>query len=96
MNSITVMLCYLIYASCTLSIDSYVCEHSWTNLGRVDYGNMCDQQRMELLIQGFNNVEYFLDEEKEFKDACEWQEVTCDDEQNVVRVEWHNFIIDFI
>ena len=59
-------------------------------LGRLDYLSMSQQALMECLVAQFNekSLQIFLDENKNFKDISEWGGVKCDDEGDVVQIEW--------
>ena len=59
-------------------------------LWKLDYGNMNDQQRMEVMIRDVNNKNDFLDEDGEYKDVCKWKGVECDSNSNVVKIYWYN------
>ena len=61
-------------------------------LGRLDYLSMSQQALMECLVAQLNekSLQIFRDENKNFKDISEWTGVKCDDEGDVVQIEWSN------
>ena len=61
-------------------------------LGRLDYLSMSQQALMECLVAQLNenSLQTFRDENKNFKDISEWDGVKCDDEGDVVQIEWSN------
>jgi len=61
------------------------------NLGRVDYGNMCDQQKMEKLVEGVEEVSFFMHDvdEGEFKEIANWPGVTSEENGDIVlEIDW--------
>lgn len=63
------------------------------NQSRVDYGNMCDQQRMEKLVEGVEYISMFLNDvdKGEYIDVCDWPGVTCsEDGVNVLEIHWRS------
>jgi len=69
--------------------------------GRLDYGNMSDQLRMEKLVENIDNREMFMkrrflkkvfgNKNVEYKDFCIWRGVQCDDEGvSVLEINWFN------
>jgi len=60
------------------------------NVGRVNYGTMCDMQRMEKLVEGLDDNSVFMNEEE----VCEWTGVTCDEEgENVLKIRWLHYVV---
>ena len=61
-------------------------------LGRLDYLSMSQQALMECLVAQINetSLRNFLDENKNFKDIDEWTGVKCNDEGDVVKIDWVN------
>ena len=59
-----------------------------TDLGRVDYSSLSDQILMEMLVEGFNEdaMKGYKDSSGDFLDVCQWANISCDKDQNVVRV----------
>ena len=83
-------LCFLLSIACALCVDPYKCGQGWKNLGRVNYFNMCDEQRMEKLIERLDDISMFMNnvEDGEFKDVFYWPGVTCsEDGVNVLKIE---------
>ena len=58
-----------------------------TPLGRVDHSSFDDQTLMELLIADFPDEckDYYRDEDG-YLDACDWEEVECDEAERVVQI----------
>ena len=59
-------------------------------LGKVDYGSMCDQQLLELVVNKAANKDLFLDNDGEYKEMTEWKGVECDKDGRVIKVNWVN------
>ena len=68
------MLCYLFCVGFVSSIDSDKPEHQSRNLGRIDFYNMCDQQRMEKLVEELGNISMFMNnvDDGDYKDVFDW------------------------
>jgi len=74
MKPLHVMTYYFASFACVLCIDPDKSGNLWRNLGRVDYGNMCDQQRMEKLVERLEDASMFMNyvDEGDYKDVCNW------------------------
>ena len=61
-----------------------------SHIGRVDTEALTDQARMELFIGGLvdSSKATFLDSNGDFLDVCEWEEVLCDPDGHVDRVDF--------
>ena len=61
-------------------------------LGRLDYLSMSQQALMECLVAQLNenSLQIFRDENKNFKDISEWTGVKCNDDGDVVQIEWND------
>ena len=53
------------------------------SLGRLDYDSLSDQALMEMLIDGMHahSEIIYLDENRNYKDVCEWYRIECTDER---------------
>ena len=71
-----------------LSIDS--------SSSRVDGYSLSDQDRMELLIDGFSSdsKQRYKNDKGFYIDVCEWNGVKCDSKGSITRVEYYN-TLDF-
>ena len=60
-----------------------------TQLERLDYSLMSDQSLMEMLICDFGEEakQQFQDSDGLFLDVCEWSFVSCDSDENVIKVK---------
>ena len=66
-------------------------------LGRFDRSSMTDQARMEKVFGDLDEDyirAYFLDENGDFLDTCEWRGVKCDSKENVVELEMPEMLTD--
>ena len=61
-----------------------------SHISRVDTEALTDQMRMELFIGGLvdSSKATFLDSTGDFLDVCEWEEVLCDPDGHVERVDF--------
>ena len=59
------------------------------HLGRLEYDYLNDQQRMEFLISKANNKKIFRDSHGNFLDTCEWDDITCVND-NVKVIAWNH------
>ena len=87
------MMCCLVSIACMFCMDIDEREGSRTNLGRVDYHNMCDQQRMEKLVEELGVISMFMNnvDDGDYKDVCDWPGVTCsEDGSSVLKINWYN------
>ena len=57
-------------------------------LGRVDHSSLSDQTLMEMLFKDLPDkaTQKFKDQDGFYLDVCQWRNITCDDEGNVVRI----------
>ena len=44
---------------------------------------------MELLVSQIEHRQYFVNESGDFKDACEWDKVLCDKNDNIIEIDWN-------
>jgi len=63
-----------------------------SNIGRCDYSLMCDEQRVEKLVEGLEDTSRFKDHDGEYLHVCDWKGVTCDDAGSVIKIDWDNII----
>ena len=59
------------------------------SLGRVDFGSLSDQMLMEMLIEGLTeeSKKAYQDAHGMFLDVCVWPGVSCNEEEQVVRMQ---------
>ena len=62
-----------------------------TALFRVDNSTLADQTLMEILIGDVPESVHrrFTDSNGDYLDACKWEGVQCDDDQNVTKIDFH-------
>ena len=60
-----------------------------SSLGRVDCILLSDQNLMELLIEGFDDVtkRRYKDSEGMYLDVREWPHIKCDDDEKVIHID---------
>ena len=58
----------------------------------VNYGTMCDQQRMENLVEGLLNTTMFNDVGGVYRDVCNWYGVERDEDENIDSIDWNNVV----
>ena len=64
-------------------LHSILISSTESSLGRLDHDSLPHQALMEMVIEKFDDEakEEIQNDNGEFLDACEWEEVDCDDEQ---------------
>ena len=60
-----------------------------SHLGRVDYSSFSDQTLMEMLVEGLDQAlkKGYQDEDGMYRHVCQWTNVTCDADGNVVQIK---------
>jgi len=75
MLSVSAFMIYFFSIIGLVCVDPDEDSHNRLNVGRVNYSTMCDDQRIEKLIEGLKNISMFMNDEKEFKDPREMPSV---------------------
>ena len=79
-------LCEFVFSNLTMHAVAFL-QIADSHLGRVDYTSLSDQTLMELLIEGIEeeSKRTYQNDDRTFKNVCEWPRVQCDSEERVVR-----------
>ena len=72
--------------------DEDTIRHPWINPGRIDYGNMCDLQRIENLLGKLEKIPSFMSDldDGNVENVCNCPGINCDnDGVNVLQISWY-------